>query len=281
MSISCPLREFDLCDELRLEPLNLRICSAVMPSPQWPVLLLGRLAKGQCGTANGFIALRSSRRERGLKPPRTLLLGLSVASLSVRLFRGFWRLFADCPFPMIPITSTRFPLTPIALTANIIAMFGVIQAEPVHHSRGVGGSAPIRKTCAPKPWHRRIRRKFYFRTKPDKTPPSTLSGSLMHNHLRFVSGRRRPVLLSQIPVQEELRGPRRSYEDQKSEKPLSSCSGPAPVPQTTSTNAMHGRIPCKRSISDHFRVIQTLSDPNKKCENRRFTSSRSAREILV
>jgi hypothetical protein len=111
--------------------------------------------------------------------------------------------FADYPFPILPLTSTRFPLTPIALPVIMISMFGVIQAE----------SASI-ETCRPKPWRRRIRGKFYFWTKPDKTPPSPLSRSLIHNHLRFISGRRRPVLLSHLP--EELRGPRRSYEDQKS-----------------------------------------------------------------
>jgi hypothetical protein len=66
---------------------------------------------------------------------------------------------------------------------------------------------------------------------PDETPPSPQNGSLIYSHLRFISGQRRPVLLSHLP--EELRGVRRSYEDQKSEKPLPSCSGPAAVPHTT------------------------------------------------
>jgi hypothetical protein len=122
-------------------------------------------------------------------------------------------------------------------------MSGIIQFERVDHSRGVGGSASIRetcppkpshsRTCPPKPWRRRIRGKVSFRTKPDETPPSPLWGSLIHNNLRFISGRRRPVLISQIRPTEDLRGVRRTYEDQKNEKPRPSCCGPTPVPHMT------------------------------------------------
>ena len=33
------------------------------------------------------------------------------------------------------------------------------------------------------------------RTKPDETPPSPLTGALIYNHLRFISGRGRPVFI--------------------------------------------------------------------------------------
>src|SRR5215213_5302633 len=95
-------------------------------------------------------------------------------------------------------------------------MTGIIELERAHRRVCGGGLAPIR-------------REAYFGTKPDETPPSHQRGSLVHNNLRFISGRRRPVLLPQIRPQEELRGARRSYEDQKSAKRLKPSASSAPA----------------------------------------------------
>jgi hypothetical protein len=46
MRVAGPFGEADLADELWLEPLDFGHCLTVMSSPQWPVLMVGRLLNG-------------------------------------------------------------------------------------------------------------------------------------------------------------------------------------------------------------------------------------------
>ena len=96
-------------------------------------------------------------------------------------------------------------------------MTGIIQCEPVHHCLCEDESAFILETGLLDFRAVGSAVKSISDQNRTKHPPPPHGRSLIHNDLRFISGRRRPVLLSHLP--EELRGPGRTYEDQKSEKP--------------------------------------------------------------
>jgi hypothetical protein len=76
-AVARPFYERPSATILGLTQRNAVMSLAVMPSPQWPVLLLGRLLNGQRGCTVALRAGKSSARMCGVGPALTLLANVS------------------------------------------------------------------------------------------------------------------------------------------------------------------------------------------------------------